>query len=447
MSLERIIKKQIHALPQFVRLECPPGFVETVKNEADEILKSFHHAQKFTPIVKEETDCVTLEELDFAGLIELSMRLRSASQIWWRILKCRSRGKDSLRSRFAEFPWELYFSKKSKFKITTDSTASVVFHERGLKEIVEESLSKFEMESVKENWDFIIHVELHRDVLTVELALAKAGLFKRGYKESLSAAAPLREDIAFCAISSTLQTAQTYQSEKVSSPDSVLVPFAGTGTIGFESVFWMLNLPVESFQNILVVNNIVCKRSETYAFINRKIASHVEESMLKSDGFKVTFCEKESSVAEALQKNVNYFCQNSMFKNRISIEVIKSDFFDLDENQIVAETKSHLFLPLNPPFGIRLQNEKNFDRGYDKLGRKIASLAKKLTLQGKQLSGFVLCASEDHWSECLKHLAFMKTTTKHFTQGGLHIRMLQFYGASSSISPSLPSPKEMDSES
>ena len=105
---------------------------------------------------------------------------------------------------------------KFLYKLKVDSVASKAFHETGLKEI----LSSILKDSVKEivsgentNETTCVFADLYKDKLTVSISLAGNSLYKRGYRGTLSASAPLREDYASCLLLKSMQFAKKINAE------------------------------------------------------------------------------------------------------------------------------------------------------------------------------------------------------------------------------------------
>jgi len=96
------------------------------------------------------------------------------------------------------------------------------------------------------------------------------------------------------------------------------------------------------------------------------------------------------------------------------------DFFAKKFNSIKGDT----LLMLNPPYGIRLAKHADAVNLYEKIAKKINDIS---LLSDNHLLGFILCPSEETWSVFCKFLPHAKSVTYHFTQGGLDIRVCQFY--------------------
>jgi hypothetical protein len=64
---------------------------------------------------------------------------------------------------------------------------------------------------------------------------------------------------------------------------------------------------------------------------------------------------------------------------------------------------------------------------YKNIAGKINEISKILKAERKSLLGFVLCPNEEVWSAFCRNLSHAEIETYHFTQGGLDIRVCQFF--------------------
>jgi len=107
--------------------------------------------------------------------------------------------------------------------------------------------------------------------------------------------------------------------------------------------------------------------------------------------------------------------------------LIQADFLKIDFNKIISIDAKDIFIPLNPPYGIRLNKGTNIIQLYQNIAKKINELVTFIQKNNATLSGFILCPNEQTWSAFLKNIKKAKTDTYHFNQGGMDIRVCQFF--------------------
>jgi hypothetical protein len=92
------------------------------------------------------------------------------------------------------------------------------------------------------------------------------------------------------------------------------------------------------------------------------------------------------------------------------------------------ELSGNIFIPLNPPYGIRLNHGSHATIAfYKKIAEKINTLSLTTQKNKHAILGFILCPTQETWSAFTRNLQSSKMETYHFTQGGLDIRVCQFF--------------------
>ncbi|TGL87713.1 hypothetical protein EHQ68_06610 [Leptospira congkakensis] len=268
---------------------------------------------------------------------------------------------------------------------------------------------------IKEN----LHISYFEDEITVSLSLLGEPGYKRGIKANFPTSAPVPEDLSQILIS------QCFDIFLVPKKDvaAVYIPFAGTLTFATEwalqeekisllslprdFIFFKLNLfPEKSFEHFKK------KQKE-----NITLAEHQHTTIVIQD----TDPALESYWAEEF-KRWKKIIQVDLWDHSIS------DFFRtfpvLPEGD---SNSSHYFLPLNPPYGLRKHERTGpEEKLFSKIGKRLEELL-KLTKNQPKLFGFILCPTEEKWSDCMRELRNFSKKTIHVTHGGIDLRVLYFH--------------------
>jgi 23S rRNA G2445 N2-methylase RlmL len=103
------------------------------------------------------------------------------------------------------------------------------------------------------------------------------------------------------------------------------------------------------------------------------------------------------------------------------------DFVKMNVASVFASLPGNIFIPINPPYGLRLGKNNDTVALYKQIASQINALSGLVKKRKNHVLGFILCPSEETWSEFCKSLSGADIDTYHMTQGGLDIRVAQFY--------------------
>ncbi|MEI8027844.1 MAG: hypothetical protein WCI18_15955 [Pseudomonadota bacterium] len=246
--------------------------------------------------------------------------------------------------------------------------------------------------------DFVVHgqdqpseiealITIEKRKLTFWLSLSGTGTFKRGQREVSGFLAPMREDLAATLISMNLPKA----------PFHLWLPFAGSGTYFFEAKAIASGFHHPNF------NQFVGVTSGLFQVPSRKEVS-LHGSL------------QHAFIEDIHSESVAKILSDVKLLNLDQIaDVQVADFFKTEDARF---SDSDVYLPMNPPWGLRLGKSVN-PEFFLKMGQKISKM------KFRSLSGFVLCPDERASKAFLKGY-LGKTTIQHFTQGGKHIRAVYF---------------------
>jgi putative N6-adenine-specific DNA methylase len=424
-NLEKKIKKNIYGKPQAIKVISPPGLGETALDEIQSILSSLWFPQKYISELSILKNAIRIDNIHLFAVTELLMRSQCLSDIRLIIFEGKTSGKFAFEKKCREVNWNFYLNKSMTLKIKVDSVASRAFHETGLKEIITDIIQdQVHAVVTGENTHetTCIYADLYKDRLSLSISLAGDPLYKRGYRGTLSASAPLREDAAACCIRKSFKFAKKINANFI--PDRVLIPFSGTGTFAFEYLQSCFNFAPVLFAREYALQAMPLFRPENFNFLLKKAKENCVFPAVR-----IECIDTSESANLALRENIGSF-RAAMVRNGFSFvdelfSVSLNDFIKIDGDRSAAF--GNVFIPLNPPYGMRLGKNADSVVLYKNIAGKINEISKILKAERKSLLGFVLCPNEEVWSAFCRNLSHAEIETYHFTQGGLDIRVCQFF--------------------
>ena len=433
-NLEKKIKKNIYGKLQTVIVTFPAGLSDIALKEIETILKNPWFAQPFSGDIYLLKNEIFIKNIRMHAVIELLMRNQCLSDIRLIIFQGKAIGKEAFEKKCRSIHWNFFINKKMSLKIKVDSVASKAFHETALKEIISEIIKHDVIEVMSgenTNETTCLYAYLHKDRLTMSISLAGNPLYKRGYRGVLSASAPLREDAASACIQKSLEFAHKFNINFI--PESIIIPFSGTGTFAFEYIQSYLNFSPVLFGREYALQKMPLFKPENFNFLVKKAK---EKALFNSPNLNSIcfYCIDNSNNANsAFIENTNLF-RNALSKHNFefsdNLVPLSTNFIEMDVSTVISSQNKnigHVFLPLNPPYGIRLGKNTDSITLYKNIAHKINEISKITREEQKNLLGFILCPNEETWVAFYKNLVGAKTETYHFTQGGIDIRVCQFF--------------------
>jgi 23S rRNA G2445 N2-methylase RlmL len=424
-NLEKKIKKNLYGKPQTVKVIFPPGLGEAALDEIQSILSSLWFPQKYISELSVLKNEIRIDNIHLFAVTELLMRSQCLTDIRLIIFEGKTSGKFAFEKKCRELHWNFYLNKKMTLKIKVDSVASRAFHETGLREIITDIIQEqvhavVNGENTHETT--CIYADLYKDRLTMSISLAGEFLYKRGYRGTLSASAPLREDAAACCLRKALEFAK--KSNTGFLPDTVLIPFSGTGTFAFEYLQSCFNFPPVLFARTYALQAMPLFRPENFNFLLKKAKESCVFPAVRVDCIDIS-----ENANVALRENLGSF-KAAIEDNGFTFE---DEFFSVSQNDFIKmdvagkATVGNVFMPLNPPYGMRLGKNSDSVVLYKNIAGKINEISKTIKAERKNLLGFILCPNEETWSAFCRSLSYAEIETYHFTQGGLDVRVCQFF--------------------
>jgi 23S rRNA G2445 N2-methylase RlmL len=253
------------------------------------------------------------------------------------------------------------------------------------------------------------------------LSLAGAPLYIRSYKDILTgASAPLPEHhAAACFRWANALLDRKKENSILTGNIPVVVPFAGTGTLGFESLCQILQYAPGLFRSNYAFQRFMFHPEKTAATIARRL--HAGRTCGSP---RIIFGEIDPKACQDLKANI------SGFERRIgellgrdhaqgTFICLQNDF--LKEPDLLFSDEREIFLLLNPPYGERLAKKTGPEAIYSGIGKILKKLGQKT-----KFSGLILCGNEVSWREFLGATGPIYHKTRHFTHGGMDVRAVVF---------------------
>jgi putative N6-adenine-specific DNA methylase len=349
-NLDRRIKRRVHAPYHEVRVLGPIGLAETCAAEAREIAARFLHQQDVMPEVRVEEGGVFLSGVDFRNLLQLGYEMKTARDLLWVVHRRRTGSKGALAETLDGVEWDVLLPRGAEVAVRVSSRRSRLYHEGMIEDVFTEVIKNRGFRpSAKGAAANLVDLRLDRDELVVSLSLSGGDLFRRGFKKRLVSVASMKEDLAACATLWTEAFARQQGALSDEGPVKVLVPFAGSGTLGFESALRFGRLPLSMLSRVLAFERFPCTPATSLKHIRAKL----QEASASARGFELRFAELEAAQCEALRENsAAFFKAIGGESDRRTASVTEANVFESDA--WISEPSGDAFVPLNPPYGIRL---------------------------------------------------------------------------------------------
>ncbi len=315
---ERTVKRHIYAPAHRAVAGSGPGFTQETETELRILLDGRITPSRLNPTIAASHGRISIRSVDYRSLIELVLRSTCATDIGMVVGNGTAQSEKELRAVISAVEWRLFFEQGlgARVKVRAEAKASRLYHTGILKDTMSEILVGIgSVESPDdENADQEVTLRLTNNRLQIVLSLSGGRLWRRGYRSSLSAVAPLREDLAQAAIRRSLRFADmlpTFSETSSTGFDTILVPFAGSGTLAFESIIALCGVPPFVFRN-----NSHSAASSGYAFerfafgvppsvawLKRRLRSRVRDRFSKMETIRVHLIDSYAPACEASTAN------------------------------------------------------------------------------------------------------------------------------------------------
>ncbi len=408
-ALEKRLKRSIYAQPQQLRIVPAPGWKDTCAAELQGILNSLTQSGKFAAEWMDDPEGLALRNLDFRQMIEIPCRLLTAQACMWKILDRHVGSFGELVDALRALELELYLPAQAALELKVQSFQSHLYHEGKLHEIISNEWSSQGF-LVKDQAPLHMLAEQRGNRFCLYLSLGPYPLHHRHYKAEARHGAPLQE----CLAASAIRWFMHLPDQKDWQPDQIVVPFAGSGTLLFETWLYFGQIPADLWRPQDFLELLPATPLATLQSIRKRLRERMEPSL--SPGLLI---EKDPEIAQHIMAHIESFTKPLSEVKTDAISIC-GDFFSFDWLHA-----PRIFAPLNPPYGLRLSQEgKNSPAEfYSQLGSQL----KKSPKPGCELRGFILTPDEESLQALRRQLgAAAILAVQSFSQGGQHIRCVAY---------------------
>lgn len=421
------------AKPQRFIVRPAPGWLDVCHKDVARILESPLQTYKFKPELDVRQGIITVSECDYRQAMELVLRLSTGHDVEWLLHSGRVTSRDGWTD-FLDKSNILELWKKSQ-RVDVSLGVTVSHPVIGTAKSVREKAAAYLQENgvtVRTSADPLIQyhrirIDSQKNRTQVFVSMAGDPLFKRGYKDVLSGAkAPLAEHLAAACFSWALdEIGPKLRKDLLSGACPIVVPFAGTGTLGFEGICQLFNMVPGCFRTTYSFESFSFHPAKTLDVIRKRIRLSYTPANLK-----LRFGDTDPAACKVLDKNIaGYEARLSQLiaaskdsdSSQLTLDVTNQVNNFLTNPVALASDSDQLFLALNPPYGDRLAKKSGGQVIYKSLGRVIHGLSKT-----RSVFGFVLCGDESSWRIFLSTIRPLKNKTRHFTHGGIDVRLVVF---------------------
>lgn len=301
--------------------------------------------------VVEVNDGRVIYEADFDGLVRSNIFLRTVERIMILVGEFKAYSFEELFENIYYLPWEEYIPEDGEFPITkATSVRSKLYSTRDIQSISKKAvatrLCKFYTRS-RMNEDgskYPIRISLLKDKVSVYLDTSGESLHKRGYRTFVSKA-PVSETLA-----ASIIKLSPYKSDRI-----LVDPFCGSGTIPIEAA--------------MIAKNIAPGIKRRFISMDWKnLISSKEWLLAREEAFDEIKDEKDIDIQAF---DIDFRILKGARANAVSAGVDKVIHFQERSIEEFSSRKKFGFIITNPPYGLRLEDERNMKEIYKTIGSKI----------------------------------------------------------------------------
>ena len=291
---------------------------------------------------------------DVAGIARANIFIRTAERIMIKVGAFEALTFDALFEGTKALPWEDYIPKDGKFWVTKATTKnSKLFSSSDIQSIVKKAMVERMKGSYHIEWfsedgdDYPVRVFIHKDMVTVALDTSGVSLHKRGYRR-LTAKAPISETLAAALIMLTPWN-----------KDRILVdPFCGSGTFPIEAAMIGANIAPGMNREFTAEHwTGILPKKAWYEAVTEASDLILEDVKLQIQGYDI-----DSAVVKAAMENAR------------EAGVDRHIHFQQRDIKDLRHPKKYGFVITNPPYGERLEEQKDLPALYKQIGESLRML-------------------------------------------------------------------------
>jgi 23S rRNA G2445 N2-methylase RlmL len=378
--------RRINGEEYLVVVDYPPGFADTCSEELTAAIGQTTTKSSATVQLSERR--LEIKGITPRHLAEVAAKTRTASNftLVFASGKCDSFAK--LKQLAASSHLDELFQSAPLIDVT--SKRSRLRHRAAVTKLLREVVTRIEAEAKPQ-----LEVSFVDDFCELKLPLFADKYYRRNYKDAMGGLATMREDSAAAAwrwFFNVFPTAKEIA--------NFYIPFAGSGTLGFEGVlartelfpgFWRLDEPLAGTR---------LAPSQTWRWL--------KQNAIKSAKSTVTFVERDREADKLLRRSCEKF---AAIVQEVAFNVECEDFFK-------AKTPpTGSLVGLNPPWGERLAERDGVDL-FARIGHHICV--------SRLPAGIIFCPSQAHLQAFQQSLGKAEFREKAVRLGGISIALLAF---------------------
>jgi putative N6-adenine-specific DNA methylase len=357
-------------------------------------------------VVKDEVKKLGFSNLDVSkGKVEFkgnekdicksNLWLRSAERVQIKVGEFEATDFDELYEKTKDLPWDWFLPENAHFPVSGKSVKSQLHHVPTCQSITKKAIVDSLKERYNTSWfdedgpTYKIEIAMYKDTATLTIDTSGTGLHKRGYR-SLSSTAPLQETIAAGMI-----TLSKWDSDRI-----LIDPFSGSGTIPIEAA--------------LMAKNIAPGLNREFDFEKWPLIKNSDIKEVKEEAKSLIKEDVEPRLIAGYDIDENMVSMGRYHAKHAGVSDIihfqQMDFKDFSTN------RKYGYIIANPPYGMRLSDEKDIEKLYKIMGEKLLPL--------DTWSYYILTAYEQF------EQVFGKEASKRrkLYNGGIKVDYYQYYG-------------------
>ncbi len=360
--------------PHTVKALCPVDFREYALREIQGIAIQSFVSDKFGLAATAGADGITINQISYRQLMELTLRAVTLRDLRLKLGSRRMNRAIDVVKLLEESVLSRHLPENAVVSVDVQARRSPFFHEGRHKEVVEGVLAKSGWTlAPKAQASYRLKIFIHGDLVTLWTNQGGRPLYYRGYKRVLRAKASMREDLA----QNICRHFLTFLGANVDARQlPIFVPFAGSGTLGFEMAIALHGLAPSLWRDDYAGITAPIAPSDTIAFLRRKIA----DQALSVLGQRLIFIEDDAVQCDALRTNIAAFLE-PLRRESWSLDVRQEDVLQTQSAEIWQD-EPRLIL-LNPPYGERLGDRETAERQYEQLATRVS--------KAPSAGGFIIC--------------------------------------------------------
>lgn len=286
---------------------------------------------------------------DFETMMKANLSLRTAEHVYLVLKEEKITTFDALFDLIKAVDFRAFIRPEGQFIVNAKSHKSTLFSLRDIQKITKKAW----IENLKHTFDETTFLEkgpqynllivIDNDQCSVLLDTSGDALHKRGYREN-QGKAPLKETLAAALIMQSF-----YRADRI-----LIDPFCGSGTIAIEAA--------------LMAKNIAPNINRSFAFEAFKRFDHKLFKNLKRQYLKAI---KQDEPVKIIASDIDPKMVEMAKDNAFNAGVDDAIHFKVSDFKYMDYTLPYAIVITNPPYGQRLEEEKNLKPLYEDLGKVI----------------------------------------------------------------------------